>query len=356
MFDYQAFLSNRSVLLAPLAGVSDVAFRQMCIEHGAQLTFTEMVSAKGLSYANERTVHLMDLAEGERCVGVQLFGHEPNNMASQAAWVQQHLGDSLAVIDINMGCPARKIVSKGDGAALLRDLRLAQSVIEAVVKAVDVPVSVKMRRAYDNGPDVAPLLAKIAQDAGSQAVTIHGRYATQMYRGRSSWDVIRNVKQAVSIPVVGNGDIMCGADAVDMLRQTGCDSVMVARGAQGNPWIFQDVRCAFAEAFGSGGAASEPFVSPSAEERIEAARRQTVLLNRLDARAVVRMRKHASWYVKGLPGASAARAAFNACTTAEDFYEVYDQLLAFIRMQEEATRLSPSGTEMTKARLDYQME
>ena len=295
--DYQRFLKNRSVLLAPLAGVSDVAFRQVCIEHGAQLTFTEMVSAKGLSYANDRTVHLMDLAEGERHVGVQLFGHEPQNMASQAAWVQQHLGESLAVIDTNMGCPARKIVSKGDGAALLKDLNLARSIIESVVRAVDVPVSVKMRRAYDMGPDVAPELAKMAEDAGASAVTVHGRYATQLYHGRSSWDVIRAVKQAVRIPVVGNGDIMCGDDAVQMVRQTGCDSVMVARGAQGNPWIFQDVRCAFARAFGDDGMSNVTFRPPSALERIEEARHQTELLNSLDPRAVVRMRKHASWYV-----------------------------------------------------------
>jgi tRNA-dihydrouridine synthase B len=327
MFDYAAFLRSCSVLLAPLAGVSDIAFRQMCLEHGAQLTFTEMVSAKGLSYANDRTVRLMDLAPGEQRVGVQLFGHEPATMASQAAWVEQYLGDSLAVIDINMGCPARKITSKGDGAALLRDTGLAREIIAQVVRAVQAPVSVKMRRAYDRGPDVAPQLARMAEDAGASAVTVHGRYATQMYHGYSCWDVIADVKRVVSIPVVGNGDIRCGADAVSMVERTGCDSVMVARGARGNPWIFEDVRSAFAQAFGNGEGAV-PFASPSAHDRIEAARRQTAILDAVEPRAVVRMRKHASWYVKGLPGASTARAAFNKCETADDFYAVYDLLEA----------------------------
>ena len=237
MFDYRSFASGKGILLAPLAGVSDVAFRQMCIEHGAQLTFTEMVSAKGLSYANEKTVHLIDLAANEERVGVQLFGHEPETMASQAAWIEDYLGERLAVIDINMGCPARKIVGKGDGSALMKDLPLAERIIAAVASAVSAPVSVKMRRAYDMGPDTAPELAKRAEAAGAAAVTVHGRYATQMYRGASCWDCIAAVKESVSIPVIGNGDIRCGSDAVEMVRRTGCDSVMVARGAQGNPWI-----------------------------------------------------------------------------------------------------------------------
>ncbi len=321
------------MLLAPLAGVSDVAFRQMCLEHGAQLTFTEMVSAKGLSYSNERTRHLIDMAEGESFVGVQLFGHEPETMASQAAWVEQQMGDKLAVIDINMGCPARKIVTKGDGAALMKDLDLAGSIIESVVQAVQAPVSVKMRRAYDMGPDVAPKLAHIAEEAGAAAVTVHGRYATQMYHGPSEWDVIAKVKQTVGIPVIGNGDIRCGADAVAMVQQTGCDSVMVARGAQGNPWIFEDIRAAFAREFD--GNAEAEFHAPTPYERIEAARRQTMILDSREPRSVVRMRKHASWYVKGLPGASAARAAFNACTWAEDFYAVFDELIEKVRSFED---------------------
>lgn len=327
MFDYQNFVRGKGIILAPLAGVSDVAFRQMCIDHGAQLTFTEMVSAKGLSYANEKTVHLIDMAPNEQYVGVQLFGHEPDTMASQAAWIEEHLGDRLAVIDINMGCPARKIVTKGDGCALMKDLPLAQSIVQAITNAVKAPVTVKMRRAYDMGPDTAPELAKRAEDAGAAAVTIHGRYATQMYRGDSCWDVIAKVKESVSIPVIGNGDIRCGSDAVAMVERTGCDSVMLARGAQGNPWIFHDVACAFAEAGYIDPAGDlEPFALPTAYERIEAARKQTLILHERDPRSVVRMRKHASWYIKGLPGASVARAELNACSTASDFLNVYEKL------------------------------
>ncbi len=337
MFDYRSFLESHSVLLAPLAGVSDVAFRQMCLEHGAQLTFTEMVSAKGLSYANERTIQLVDLARGERRVGVQLFGHEPGTMASQAAWIEERMGDALAVIDVNMGCPARKIVSKGDGAALMRDLDLAGEIVEAIASAVSAPVSVKMRRAYDMGPDVAPTLAKIAEQAGASAVTVHGRFATQMYRGPSDWDVISKVKRVVSIPVIGNGDIRCGEDAVAMVRQTGCDSVMVARGAQGNPWIFEDVRCAFAREF-DGANLEEGFHPPSALQRIEVARRHTAILEGIDPRSVVRMRKHASWYVKGLPGASTARAAFNECMTACDFNHVFDWLVSYLEKYDDDQR------------------
>lgn len=325
---YRELVESHSAILAPLAGVGDVAFRQLCLEHGAQLTFTEMVSAKGLSYANERTVHLMDLAQGEDRVGVQLFGHEPGIMASQAAWVEQRLGSALAVIDINMGCPARKIVSKGDGAALMRDMRLAGEVVAAVVRAVRVPVSVKMRRAFEQGPDTAPQLARIAEQAGAAAVTVHGRFATQMYRGPSDWGAIALVKGAVGIPVIGNGDIRCGDDAVNMLRQTGCDSVMVARGAQGNPWIFEDVRAAIAREFQGSEVAFSP---PSPYERIDAARRQTLVLQAREPKSVVRMRKHACWYVKGLPGATAARAEFNACSTAQDFMAAFDRLEEAVR-------------------------
>lgn len=327
MFDYREFVRGRGIILAPLAGVSDVAFRQMCVEHGAQLTFTEMVSAKGLSYANEKTVHLIDMAPNESFVGVQLFGHEPETMASQAAWIEEHLGERLAVIDVNMGCPARKIVSKGDGCALMKDLPLAETIVRSIVSAVHAPVTVKMRRAYDMGPDTAPELAKRAEHAGAAAVTVHGRYATQMYRGESDWDVISKVKQSVSIPVIGNGDIRCGSDAVAMVNSTGCDSVMIARGAQGNPWIFWDVACAFQEAGLLEHATQDPcFRLPTAYDRIDAARRQTTILNERDPKSVVRMRKHASWYIKGLPGASAARAALNACTWADDFFQVYSEL------------------------------
>ena len=306
------------VILAPMAGVSDIAFRTVCREQGADLTFTEMVSAKGLSYANEKTRHLLDLAEGEDAVGVQLFGHEPETMASQAAWVEEELGASLAFIDINMGCPARKIVSKGDGSALMKDPELAASIVAAVKHATCGKVTVKFRRGWSMGDETAADFAKRLEQAGADALTVHGRFSEQLYRGAADWGAIARVKQSVSVPVVGNGDIRSGADAVDMKRETGCDAVMIARGAQGNPWIFSQVKAAL-------NGMPEPD-APTVSQRLSMARRHARLLEAREGRNIVRMRKHAMWYVTGLPGASKARELFNYCTTLDDFESVFDQL------------------------------
>ena len=305
-------------ILAPMAGVSDIAFRTVCREFGADLTFTEMVSAKGLSYANEKTRHLLDLADGESKVGVQLFGHEPDTMASQAAWVENVMGDTLAYIDINMGCPARKIVSKGDGSALMKDPELAARIVSAIKSVSGVNVTAKFRRGWGMGDETAVELAKRLEQAGVDAVTVHGRFAEQLYRGASDRGVIGRVKEAVSVPVVGNGDIKCGADAVEMVRETGCDAVMIARAAEGNPWIFEQVKAALK--------GEEEPPKPTAFDRIQMARRHARLLEQREGRNIVRMRKHAMWYVTGLPGASKARGMFNYCTTLDDFERVFDQL------------------------------
>ena len=182
-------------LLAPMAGVSDIAFRTLCREAGADMAFTEMVSAKGLSFANEKTRHLLALAEGEEVVAVQLFGHEPAVMASQAAWIEQEMGESLAYLDINMGCPARKIVSKGDGSALMRDPDLAAVIVRAVKAAVAHPVTVKFRRGWGLGDETAPAFARCMEEAGADAVTVHGRFAEQLYRGSADWGVIARVRR-----------------------------------------------------------------------------------------------------------------------------------------------------------------
>ena len=305
-------------LLAPMAGVSDIAFRTVCREQGADLAFTEMVSAKGLSYANEKTRHLLDLADGEETVGVQLFGHEPETIASQASWIEEAMGDTLAYIDINMGCPARKIVSKGDGSALMKDHALAASIVKAAKEATSCKITAKFRRGWGMGNETAVEFAKHLEQAGVDAVTVHGRYAEQLYRGAADWSVIGCVKQAVSVPVVGNGDIKSGSDAVAMTEQTGCDAVMIARGAEGNPWIFAQVKAALA-------GKPEPS-KPTTLDRIAMARRHAELLEKREGRNIVRMRKHAMWYVTGLPGASKARGLFNYCTTREDFNRVFDLL------------------------------
>ncbi len=316
MFD---FFSERRLLLAPMAGVSDEAFRTLCRDQGADLTYTEMVSAKGLSYANEKTRHLLHLAEGEDQVAVQLFGHEPDVMADQARWVEQEMGETLAYLDINMGCPARKIVSKGDGSALMKTPDLAAAIVRAVSAAVEHPVTVKFRRGWAEGDETCVEFARRMEDAGVAAVAVHGRYALQLYRGRAEWDAIARVKAAVSIPVVGNGDVKCGADAVALVERTGCDAVMIARAAEGNPWVFAQCKAALA-------GESEP-AKPSVEERIAMARRHARLLAEREGRNIVRMRKHAMWYMTGLPGAAAARAKINACVSVEDFDRVFDELL-----------------------------
>lgn len=316
MFD---FFSERRLLLAPMAGVSDEAFRTLCREQGADLTYTEMVSAKGLSYANEKTRHLLHLAEGEDQVAVQLFGHEPDVMADQARWVEQEMGETLAYLDINMGCPARKIVSKGDGSALMKTPDLAAAIVRAVSAAVEHPVTVKFRRGWAEGDETCVEFARRMEDAGAAAVAVHGRYALQLYRGRADWDAIARVKAAVSIPVVGNGDVKCGADAVALVERTGCDAVMIARAAEGNPWVFAQCKAALA-------GEPEP-AKPSVEERIAMARRHARLLAEREGRNIVRMRKHAMWYMTGLPGAGAARAKINACVSVEDFDRVFDELL-----------------------------
>lgn len=302
-----------------MAGVSDEAFRTLCREQGADLTYTEMVSAKGLSYANEKTRHLLRLAPGEDRVAVQLFGHEPDTMAAQASWIEDEMGASLAYLDINMGCPARKIVSKGDGSALMKDPELAASIVHAVRAAVNCPVTVKFRRGWTEGVETAPEFARRMEDAGAMALAVHGRYAEQLYRGSAEWGAIARVKAAVSVPVIGNGDVRRGADAVSITERTGCDAVMIARGAEGNPWVFAQAKAALA-------GEPEP-EAPTAGERIAMARRHARLLSQREGKNIVRMRKHAMWYMAGLPGAAAARGKINACVSVEDFDLVFDELL-----------------------------
>ena len=316
------FFQTHRLLLAPMAGVSDEAFRALCREQGADLAYTEMVSAKGLSFANEKTRRLLALAPGEDQVAVQLFGHEPDVMAREAGWIEDEMGEALAYLDVNMGCPARKIVSKGDGSALMREPELAASIVRAIRAAVAHPVTVKFRRGWAMGAETAPDFARRMEDAGACAVAVHGRFAEQLYRGSADWDVIARVKEAVDVPVIGNGDVRSGADAVALTARTGCDAVMIARGAEGNPWVFAQAKAALA------GVPEPP--APDARERIAMARRHARLLARREGKNIVRMRKHAMWYLAGLPGAAAARAKINACVSVEDFDRVFDELLAFL--------------------------
>lgn len=316
MFD---FFRSHKLLLAPMAGVSDKTFRMLCREQGADLTYTEMVSAKGLSYANKKTRRLLELASGEKQVAVQLFGHESDVLAAQAAWIEDEMGETLAYIDINMGCPVKKIVSKGDGSALMNDPALASHLVRSVASAVEHPVTVKFRRGWAIGDETAVAFARHMEAAGASALAVHGRFARQMYQGAADWGVVGRVKQAVSIPVIGNGDVRCGEDALSLFEQSGCDAVMIARGAEGNPWIFSQAKSALAGIVKS--------KNPSSAARIAMARRHVRLLSYYEERgALVRMRKHAAWYLSGLSGAAYARAKINTCTTVEDFDAVFDDL------------------------------
>ncbi|MCL2826865.1 MAG: tRNA dihydrouridine synthase DusB [Eggerthellaceae bacterium] len=312
---------NTPLFLAPMAGVSDDAFRGLCIECAADLCFTEMVSAEGLRYRSARTVDLVRLAPNEEQVGVQLFGHKADSLASQAFWLQEEMGARLACIDINMGCPARKIVRKGDGCALMSDPGLACAIVAAVVAAVDVPVTVKFRRGFRMGEETAVEFAKALEDAGASALTLHGRFAEQYYQGSADWGAVARVKQAVSIPVTGNGDVRSGSDACAMREQTGCDAVMIGRAAQGNPWIFSQAKAALR--------GKEEPLAPSVAERLAMAARHARLLDGQGSGGLLRMRRHAMSYIAGIPGASQARKLINSCMTLEDFERVFAALLGY---------------------------
>ena len=298
------------LLLAPMAGYSDAVFRRLCREDGCDLAFTEMISAKGLLHANEKTRLLCRPGPEEGPLGVQLFGSDPISMGVAARVVTEELGESLFCLDINCGCPARKIAGNGDGSALLLDLSLAERVISAVVKHTSLPVGVKFRSGWDDEHIVSTDFARMAEAAGASFLTLHPRTRTQQYSGSADWRQIEAVKLAVRIPVVGNGDVVDGPSARRMLEETGCDGLMIGRGALGHPWVFREVRAALN---------GETYVSPEGPALAERILRHGELeLAAKGDHGMVELRKHLPLYFSGRRGASGLKKALSQVKTMEE--------------------------------------
>ena len=304
-------------ILAPMAGVTDLPFRLLCKEQGAGLLCMEMVSAKAIQYNNRNTKALLEIHPQERPVSLQLFGSEPDVISEIAKRIEEL---PFAILDINMGCPVPKIVRNGEGSALMKNPKLVHEIVSKTAKAIEKPVTVKIRKGFDDSCINAVEIAKIIEDAGARAVAVHGRTREQYYSGKADWDIIRQVKEAVSIPVIGNGDVVSGESAIEMREHTGCDGIMIGRGAQGNPWIFSDLL----EYEKTGKMPERPSIEELKEMMLRHARLQIEYKG--DYLGIREMRKHVSWYTTGLPNSSKMRAKINAVESYEELEELLEQI------------------------------
>ncbi len=311
-----AELENRYIL-GPMAGVTDLPFRLLCREQGAGLLCMEMVSAKAIYYNNRNTESLLEIHPDERPVSLQLFGSDPKIMSEMAKRIEER---PFAILDINMGCPVPKVVKNGEGSALMKNPKLVYDIVSAVVKAIEKPVTVKIRKGFDDDHVNAVEIAKIIEEAGASAVAVHGRTREQYYSGRADWDIIRQVKEAVSIPVIGNGDVTSPQKAEELVRQTGCDGIMIARGAEGNPWIFSEM-IAYEE---TGIVPPRPDKDAVREMMLRHARLQ--LQYKGEFCGIREMRKHVAWYTKGLKGAARLREKVNAVESLEELENLLTSL------------------------------
>lgn len=309
-----------NIILAPMAGVSDLPFRLLCSRMGAGMVCMEMVSAKAIYYNNKNTEDLLTIHPDEGIVSLQLFGSDPGIMASQAKRIEER---PFQILDINMGCPVPKVVGNGEGSALMKNPVLAGKIIEAVAKAIKKPVTVKIRKGFDDEHVNAVEMAHVAEESGAAAVAVHGRTRQQYYSGKADWDIIAAVKDAVKIPVIGNGDVVDGESASRMFKETSCDGIMVGRAAQGNPWIFREIN-AYLEK-------GEILPRPSYEEMRDVVKQHANLQLEFKGEytGVREMRKHLAWYTTGMPHSAAFRNSINLVETAEDMMKAIDEIFGF---------------------------
>ncbi|MBQ9332880.1 MAG: tRNA dihydrouridine synthase DusB [Lachnospiraceae bacterium] len=305
---------GKGIIAAPMAGISDLPFRLLCARYGSDLECMEMISAKAITYRNRNTAALMEIGPDEGYVSLQLFGSEPEVMAEAVRMIQHR---PYHILDINMGCPVPKIVNNGEGSALMKDPQLAGRIVDTIVRVSDKPVTVKIRSGFDPEHINAVEMAHVLEESGASAVCVHGRTREQYYSGQADWDVIAAVKSAVSIPVIGNGDVRSAEDFVRMQQETGCDGVMIGRALQGNPWLLKDIRT-----YLETGSHAEP---PTAQEKIDTILEHGRMLieHKGEYIGIREMRKHTAWYTAGVPGSAAFRGRINGM-------ESYDELVKAI--------------------------